>query len=146
MPYANNGRTHYLSAELDCKPHADWYCTDDCVRHGSQVLIPGDSAQVPESVGDLSGVECKNCREPSTSYHMTYNFELGDALDCKGIDANGYGIYDASADTKVSQSQDIVTVRGRPYAICDPAERISFAKFRSAKCLYLWRCGKRPLQ
>ena len=90
--------------------------------------------------------ECKNCREPSTSYLMTYNFELGDALYCKGIDANGYGIYGESADTEVSQSQGIVTVRGRPYATCDPAERISFAKFRSAKCLYLWRCGKRPLQ
>ena len=90
--------------------------------------------------------ECKNCREPSTSYHMTYNFELGDAVYCKGIDANGYGIYDASADTAVSESQSIVTVRGRPYATCDPAERISFAKFRSAKCLYLWRCGERRLQ
>ena len=90
--------------------------------------------------------ECKNCRESSTSYHMTYNFELGDALYCKGTDANGYGIYDASADTAVSQSQGIVTVRARPYATCDPAEKISFAKFRSAKCLYLWHCGKRRLQ
>jgi TonB family protein len=90
--------------------------------------------------------ECKDCHEPSTLYHMTYMFELGDALYCKGIDASGYGIYDASADTEVSQSQDIVTVRGRPYATCDPAERISFVKVHSAKCLYLWRCGKRPLQ
>jgi TonB family protein len=24
--------------------------------------------------------ECRNCREPSTLYHMTYRFELGDAL------------------------------------------------------------------
>ncbi len=89
--------------------------------------------------------ECKNCREPSTSYHMTYKFELGDLLYCKGIDANGYGIYDASAYTEVRQSQGIITVRGRPYATCDPVERISFVKFRSAKCLYLWPCGKRPL-
>jgi TonB family protein len=90
--------------------------------------------------------ECKDCREPSTSYRMTYQFELGDPLYCKGIDANGYGIYDVSPDTEVSQSQGVITVRGRPYTTCDPAERISFAKFRSAKCLYLWRCGKRPLQ
>ena len=77
---------------------------------------------------------------------MTYNFELGDALYCKGIDANGYGIYGESADAEVSQSKGIITVRGRPYATCDPVERISFAKFRSAKCLYLWRCGRRALQ
>lgn len=90
--------------------------------------------------------ECKNCRVTSTPYRMTYNFELGDAIYCKGIDANGYGVYDASSDTEVNQSQDIITVRGRPYATCDPVERISFAKFRSAKCLYLWRCGTRPLE
>lgn len=90
--------------------------------------------------------DCKDCREPSTSYRMTYLFELGDALYCKGIDANGYGVYDVSPDTEVSQSQGVITVRGRPYATCDPAERISFAMFRSAKCLYLWRCGKRQLQ
>lgn len=90
--------------------------------------------------------ECKDCREPSTLYHMTYKFELGDALFCKGIDANGYGIYDANTDAQVSQSEDTITVRGRPYATCDPTETISFLKFRSAKCLYLWHCGKRPLQ
>jgi TonB family protein len=90
--------------------------------------------------------ECNDCREPSTLYHMTYRFELGDALFCKGIDANGYGIYDAGADTQVSQSENTIIVRGRPYATCDPTERISFLRYRSAKCLYLWRCGKRPLQ
>jgi hypothetical protein len=76
---------------------------------------------------------------------MTYKFEFGEAVYCKGIDANGYGIYDASAGTQVSQSQDTITVVGRPFATCDPSGTISFLKFRSAKCLYLWRCGKRPL-
>jgi TonB family protein len=90
--------------------------------------------------------ECKDCREPSMLYHMTYKFELGDALGCKGIDADGYDIYDASGGAQVTQTQAVVTIRGRPYATCDPTEKISFLKFRSAKCLYLWRCGKRQLQ
>jgi TonB family protein len=90
--------------------------------------------------------ECKDCRDPSTLYHMTYKFESGDAVYCKRFDSNGYGIYDASAATEVSQSQSTITVRGRPYETCDPTERISVVKFRAAKCLYLWRCGKRPLQ
>jgi TonB family protein len=89
--------------------------------------------------------ECRDCREPSTSYRMTYRFELGDPLSCKEINANS-GIYDGSPATEVSESQGVITVRGRPYTICDPAESLSPAKFRSAKCLYLWRCGKRPLQ
>jgi hypothetical protein len=64
---------------------------------------------------------------------------------CKGIDANGYGIYDAKSYTQVSQSRDTITVFDRPFATCDPVVKISFLKFRSQKCLYLWRCGKRPL-
>jgi hypothetical protein len=85
--------------------------------------------------------ECKDCHEPSTSYRMTYQFELGDPLYCKGIDANGYGIYDVGPETEVSQSQGFITVRGRPYATCDP--RGSIVRVRSAKCLFLWRCAKR---
>ena len=89
--------------------------------------------------------QCKDCREPSTSYRMTYRFELGDAVYCKGIDANGYGIYDASAGTQVSQSQDTIFVLGHPSGTCDPSGTISYLKFRSAKCLYLWHCGKQRL-
>ena len=89
--------------------------------------------------------QCKDCREPSTSYRMTYQFELGDAVYCKGIDANGYGIYDASAETQVSQSQDTIFVLGHPSGTCDPSGTISYLKFRSAKCLYLWHCGKQRL-
>jgi TonB family protein len=89
--------------------------------------------------------ECKECPEPITPYRMIYKFELGEALSCEDIDASGYGIYDANAHTRVSQSQDTITVVGRPSPTCDPAGTISFLKFRSAKCLYLWRCGRRPL-
>lgn len=90
--------------------------------------------------------ECKDCHEPSTLYHLAYMFELGDVLRCEEIDVGPYGVYDASTNTEVSRSQDIVTVRGRPYTTCDPSQKISFVKFRSAKCLYLWRCAKRALQ
>jgi TonB family protein len=44
--------------------------------------------------------ECKDCHEPSLLYPVTYKFELGDALYCKGIDANGYRVYKPSADTQ----------------------------------------------
>jgi TonB family protein len=90
--------------------------------------------------------ECTACQEPSTSYRMTYQFELGDPISCKEIDANGYGVFDVSPDIEVSQAQGVVTIRGRPYGTWDPAQRISVAKFRSAKCLYLWRCSKRTLE
>jgi TonB family protein len=90
--------------------------------------------------------ECTDCLESLTPHRMTYKFELGEAVSCKGIDANGYGIYDATTDPLVSQSLDMITVLGRPPATCDPTVKISFLKIRSAKCLYLWHCTKRPVE
>jgi TonB family protein len=93
-----------------------------------------------------SKFECKECRDSLTPYRIIYKFELGGAVSCKDIEANSNGIYDANAGTQVSQSQDTITVVGSPSPICDPAGVISFLKFRSAKCLYLWKCGLHPLQ
>ena len=111
----------------------------------SVALVSGHPMLATAAIESAQKTEflCRECREPLTLYHMTYEFRLGDAVYCKGIGANGYGIYDAIPDTQVSRAQDTVTVLGRPYATCDPAEEILFRKFRSAKCLYLWRCGKR---
>ena len=86
---------------------------------------------------------CEGCSQPLTPYRMTYKFELGDTLFCKGIDENGYGIYDAGASTHVSESGNTITISDRPFATCDPGTTLSVIKVRSAKCLYLWHCGKR---
>lgn len=94
----------------------------------------------------MTEFECKDCREPSTSYRMTYDFELGEVVYCDGTDANGNAIYKASAETQVTVSQSTVTVLGHSRGTCDPSETISFLKFRAAKCLYLWHCGKQRLQ
>ena len=94
----------------------------------------------------LTLFECKKCQEPSTPYRMTYDFELGEVVYCDGVDANGNAIYKASADTQVTVSQSTITVLGHARGTCDPSETISFIKFRSAKCLYLWHCGKQRLQ
>ena len=84
--------------------------------------------------------ECKDCNEAQTHYPMTYKFELGDPTSCTGIDAEGNAQYQVS-DPHVTQSQSTVTIVGRPVAICDPPA--SIVRVRSAKCLFLWRCGKR---
>lgn len=88
--------------------------------------------------------ECKDCSQ-LTPHRMTYRFELGEAVVCEGIDATGYGIYDQNSYQRVSQSGNTVIVFDRPFGTCDPTVKTSFERFRSAKCLYLWRCGKRPL-
>ncbi len=82
--------------------------------------------------------ECENCSQ-AVPYRMTYKFELGDGVSCKGIDASGYGIYDQQSYQHVTQSGDLVIVFDRPFGTCDPAGHTSmtFIKTRSAKCLYM---------
>jgi len=129
-----------VTVELNVAVRPDGSVDSISVVSGHPMLNPAaiESAQRTE-------FQCTNCREPLTPHRMTYKFELGEAIYCKGIDANGYGIYDANAGTLVSQSQNTITVVGRPFGTCDPAEKISLLRFRSAKCLFLWRCGKQRL-
>jgi hypothetical protein len=40
----------------------------------------------------------------------------------------------------------MVTITEQNVLMCDPAAVIESVRFRSAKCLYLWKCGsKEPL-
>jgi TonB family protein len=90
--------------------------------------------------------ECENCSH-AVPHRMTYKFELGNAVYCKGIDAKGHGVYDAPSYQHVTLSGDLVIVFDRPFGTCDPIVQTSttFKKTRSAKCLYLWHCGSSPL-
>jgi TonB family protein len=83
---------------------------DSVALVGGQPMLNGAAMESAQK----TQFQCKNCLERSASYRMTYKFELGDAIYCKGIDANGKGIYDAAEGTEVSQSQGIITVRARP--------------------------------
>jgi len=82
---------------------------------------------------------CRDCLE-RTPYQMTFKFELGEAASCKEMDALGG---DLNALTQVSQSNEIISIYGRPFSICDPVATLSFVRVHSVKCLYSWRCGKR---
>jgi TonB family protein len=123
------------SVELDIAVRPDGSVESVILSAGHPILVPAaiESAKKTE-------FECKDCSKPMV-YRVTYKFELGNVLTCDEIDANGV-VY-ASANTQVSQSQDAIIVRGRPFTTCDAAGTISVRKFRSAKCLYLWRCAKR---
>jgi hypothetical protein len=73
-----------------------------------------------------SQFECKGCGAAVTPYSLTYTFQLSE---------NG------QLQSQVIQSQNHVTVIDQTVCLCDPSpDRI---KVRSAKCLYLWRCGSR---
>lgn len=84
--------------------------------------------------------ECKECGDTSMHYRISYKYELGDAIFCETIDASTYR---KSSYKKVSESEGTITVFDRPTGECDPVVTTQVIKVRSAKCLYLWRCGMR---
>lgn len=82
--------------------------------------------------------ECERCREPVTSYTLHYKFEIADhdpLKDCETAPEPP----PPPAEIDVLKQQ--VTVFTWPLWICDPSGEI--IRVRSAKCLYLWKCGIR---
>jgi TonB family protein len=76
--------------------------------------------------------ECKDCTGTLTSFSISYRFEMIDGPPCAPRDATY---------PRIAQSQNIITIQDQPDDLCDPAaDRV---RTRSAKCLYLWKCGWR---
>jgi TonB family protein len=83
-----------------------------------------------------SQFECGGCGEVVTPYALKYRFQItsrGYPKDCD------YTEKQPPAEVDLPHHQ--VTVSAWAMEICDPASQI--IKVRSAKCLYLWRCGTR---
>ncbi|MGA9964281.1 MAG: energy transducer TonB [Terriglobales bacterium] len=82
-----------------------------------------------------SQFECRGCGEAVTSYSLVYSFQLATERTA--------GLPHDDGDPQpihVFQSQNHVTVVAEPtVAIFD----VWPVRVRSAKCLYLWRCGLR---
>jgi TonB family protein len=83
-----------------------------------------------------SQFECRGCGEAVTSYALKYKFQIvtrGYPKDCDTTEKQ------PPAETDLEHRQ--VTVSAWAIQICDPPGRL--VRVRSAKCLYLWKCGGR---
>jgi TonB family protein len=78
--------------------------------------------------------QCAVCNGTTTLIHVTYKFELGPSITC--------GLPDSSYP-RVAHSANIVTITAQPFGTCDPVGTVERIRVRSAKCLYLWKCGLR---
>jgi TonB family protein len=76
-----------------------------------------------------SQYECRECSEAVMSYSLVYTFLLATEL------AN------QTPQVSVTQSQNHVTVVAEPAFVT--LDNIAHLRVRSAKCLYLWKCGIR---
>jgi len=104
----------------------------------SAVVVSGPALlqKVALESAQQSQFECRECTAAATSYSLIYTFQLGDCDCTAGANATTYH-RDGQSIPRVIQSPNHVTITGKPECICDPAEH----RIRSAKCLYLWRCG-----
>lgn len=78
--------------------------------------------------------DCAGCGENSRKLRITYRFELGETVYCSNPD---------SSYPRVAQSDNTITMTDRPFGTCDLSGTIEKARTRSAKCLFLWKCGWR---
>lgn len=87
-----------------------------------------------------SQFECRGCGEAATSFSLVYTFQLTEP-DCSEV-TNGASSsvqQDGKSKIQILQSENHVQVIGQAVFTCDPD--ITMRKVRSAKCLYLWKCG-----
>lgn len=78
-----------------------------------------------------SRFECRGCEAVVTPYLLVYSFEL--------VASPGWPCPETGG-LNVTQSQNHITVMAEP-ALVDPY--FVYTTARSAKCLYLWACGRR---
>lgn len=102
----------------------------------SAVLFDGHPMLAPAALESArkSEFECRGC-DGVASYSLTYSFEIhGECReDCRSLQ-------------EVRQSQDHVVITADPVCTCDPASVITRIKWRSPRCLYLWRCASRVIE
>src|SRR5207245_2568849 len=81
-----------------------------------------------------SQFDCRSCTKAVTSYSLRYKFQLVDPDLTKDCAA-----WTDEERNELNSSQREITVFATAVVTCDPI--VVLTRIRSAKCLYLWRCG-----
>jgi TonB family protein len=110
---------------------------------GSVSVVSGHPILRPAAVESAqhSQFECPGCTAGGlASYSLRYKFELiplDHTKDCTGLTDEERNV---APPAKLDSSQHEITVFGKVAETCDPA--VELHRVRSAKCLYLWKCGR----
>jgi TonB family protein len=96
--------------------------------------------QVALESAQRSEFECRNCGDGLHSFRMFYSFRLGPPGYCVAAsESPSKENEQPESYTQVTASQNRIVVIGQQVGNCDPG--IGHRKMRSARCLYLWKCG-----
>jgi TonB family protein len=122
--------------ELALEVKADGSLESAVVVSGHPLLKQAalDSAQ-------RSQFACRNCGEGVRSFQMSYSFQLGPTRYCTEVSSVTKSDEKQESYPRVIQSQNHITLVDQPVGTCDLAFTVTYKRVRSAKCLYLWRCG-----
>jgi len=106
----------------------------------SAVIVSGHPLlqQAVVESAQQSRFECRGCTEAVTSYSVLYTFQVADHCPAAKNGPSKDLLQDGKSRAQVIQSQNHLTVIDEP-SWCDPG--VVVQKVRSAKCLYLWKCG-----
>jgi len=110
-------------------------------RIESAVVISGHPllAQTALDSAQHSRFECRKCSDSVTSLRLIYTFQLDGRNGCCIPTQDSPKAASGEQIPRVTQSLNHVTVVDQPVCSCDVGPDVT--KVRSAKCLYLWRCG-----
>jgi len=86
-----------------------------------------------------SQFECKNCAEGVHTFQVLYSFQLGPTRYCAEGPQTTKSDEKQETYPRVTESQNHISIIDQPVGTCDLG--IDRRKVRSAKCLYLWKCG-----
>jgi hypothetical protein len=83
------------------------------------------------------------CAILPASSQLIYRFELGEAIYClQSIELFSNGKPERPYP-QITFTANVVDVYDRPIGTCDYAADVEKTRARSARCLFLWRCGWR---
>jgi|SRR5580700_2416990 hypothetical protein len=119
--------------ELQLNVRRDGSVESAMVTSGNPLL-----QQAALSSAKQSQFQCLHCIEELTPYHLFYAFRLDAPSDaCTGPDpCKPASVVERAPDVALSENHVTLTNHLSPVCICEYLKKV-----RSAKCLYLWKCG-----
>jgi len=121
----------------------------------SVTLVSGDPMLVTAAVesAQQSHFQCRVCNETNIVHSMTYTFSVVGDIDPCCCTEKPLALRGSTAEQhlapQVSHTQNHITLIAAPFCVCPDECAAAWAKahsrFRSVKCLYLWKCGRRQI-
>lgn len=114
----------------------------------SLAVVSGDPVLTQAALDSAkqSLLQCRGCSSSDLSQSLTYSFRIFPAKADPCCCTSRPGMPATQPTTQVSQLENHITITEPPLCMCPDKCSEAWAKaqsrFRSAKCLYLWKCGK----